>query len=149
MTITNKDKEVYNYFCKVFGKVTTIDGALSKIDDKGYGYYYNDKLTNKQVIDGLNKPNGVKPNCTDICQMMWHVAKALGYDVKLIHVQCTSGGGHVYLKLYHKKNTEGNWIIRDPAAVASKNGKNIRNVWCKNGKLIDTNPQWFMDTLNK
>jgi hypothetical protein len=147
--MTVKTNKVYELFVKTFGKLTDFDSALKKIENRGYGHYYNGKLTNKQTITNLKKKGAQKPNCTDSCQMMWWIAKALGYDVKLIHVKCSSGEGHVFLKLRHKKNTENTWITRDPACVISNNGKGIRCVWCKNGKVIDTNPSWFMETLRK
>ena len=145
---TVKSNEVYEYFVKTFGKITDFDSALTKIKGKGYGYYYNDKLSNKQVIHNLKK-GGQKPNCTDISQMLWHIAKALGYEVKAVHMQCKSGGGHIYLKLKHPKNTKDKWITRDGACVISDNGKPITCVWCSNGTLIDVNPSWFKETLNK
>lgn len=142
--------EVFNYFVKVFGNVSTIDEALKKINGKGYGHYFNNVLTNKQVIDGLAHKTSNRPNCTDVCQMLWHIGKALGYDVKCIHVYCTgSGEGHVRLQFKHSKHTNGKWINRDGACVVSDNGKPITCIWCENGRLIDTNPKWFTDTLNK
>lgn len=146
-TNKEKSKKVYNQFCKVFGKVTTIDGALSKVQDRGYGYYFNGKYTNKESINRIKKGLGI--NCTDATQLFYHIAVTLGYSAKCIHVKCSSGTGHVFLKLYHKKNTEGNWIYRDPAAVLSKNGKGVRAIWCKNGKVQATNPGWWKNDLYK
>lgn len=137
----------FDYFTKIFGKVGTIDEALGKVKDKGYGHYFNDLLSNKQVIDYIKAGKGV--NCTDSCQMFWHIAKQLGYDVKCIHVKCKGGDGHVRLQLRHSKHTGGNWINRDPACVLSNNGKAVTAIWCSDGKIIDTNPAWFMETLNK
>ena len=139
-------EEIFDYFCKKFGKPTTIDGALEKIQGRGYGFYYNDKLSNKQVIDGL-AGNGEKPNCTDVSQMMWWIGKALGYDVRAIHVMCQSGVGHIRLQFRHSKNTDGQWINRDPASVID--GNSVSSIWCQNGTYLATNPQWFMNDLNK
>lgn len=141
--------KIYNEFVKTFGKLTDFDSALKKIENRGYGHYFNGKMTNSQVIKNLKKKNAEKPNCTDACQMMYHVAKGLGYDVKFVHVKCKSGEGHVFLKLRHKINTENSWIIRDPACVISNNNKGIRCVWCKDGKVQDINGAWIMQTLNK
>lgn len=138
--------ETYNYFIKVFGSITSFDDAMKKIQGRGYGYYYNDKYTNKQVIDNLKHKRN-SPNCTDSCQMMWWIAKALGLDVKLIHVKCKSGGGHVYLKV--KKPSSNTWLVRDPACCISDNGKPITAAWCTNGTLVDVNPDWFMETVRK
>ena len=142
-TIKSND-EVFNYFVKVFGNVKTIDEALQKIKDHGYAYYYNDVYNNKTSIDRIKSGKGI--NCTDSCQVFYHIAKALGYGVTVEHVYCSgTGGGHVRLKL--TKN--GNTFRRDPACVLSKNGKPITDIWCSNGKLIDTNPSWFMNTVNR
>lgn len=140
---------VFKYFVKVFGAVKTIDEALGKVKDRGYGHYLDDFLSNKQTIDNL-KNGGQKPNCTDACHVFWHIAKALGYDVIVEHVRCQSSGeGHVRLKLRHAKHTGGNWIRRDPACVVSANGKALTEIWCSNGKLLATNPSWFMVNVNR
>ena len=139
---------VFDYFCKVFGKVTTIDGALNKVINRGYGHYFDNVLTNKQTIDHL-KNGGQKPNCTDACHVFWHIAKALGYDVVVEHVQCSGGDGHVRLKLRHKKHTGNAWIRRDPACVCSNNGKPVNAIWCDGARLIDTNPSWFFADIDK
>lgn len=141
---------VFNYFVKVFGNVSTIDEALSKVKGKGYGHYFNDFLSNKQVIDNLHSGNGQKPNCTDAVQVFYHIAKVLGYEVIIEHVLCTgSGEGHVRLKLRHSKHTEGNWIRRDPACVVSANGKPVNAIWCSDGRLLATNPSWIFESINR
>lgn len=140
---------VFKYFVKVFGAVKTIDEALGKVKDRGYGHYFDDFLSNIQTIDNL-KNGGQKPNCTDACHVFWHIAKALGYDVIVEHVRCKSSGeGHVRLKLRHAKHTGGNWIRRDPACVVSANGKALTEIWCSNGTLLATNPSWFMVNVNR
>lgn len=139
--------EIFDYFIKVFGNVTSIDGALAKIQGLGYGFYYNNKLTNKQTIDGLKSSDGEKPNCTDVSQMMWHVGKGLNYEIRAIHVMCRSGVGHVRLQFKHPVNTGGNWINRDPACVID--GGEVSEIWCSNGTYLATNPEWFMEDLNK
>ena len=45
--------EVFNYFVKVFGKVSTIDEALGKVKEHGYSYYYDDVYNNKTSIDRM------------------------------------------------------------------------------------------------
>lgn len=140
------DDEVFNYFVKKFGKVSTIDEALKKVQSRGYGYYYDDVYSNKTAIDRMYSKSGI--NCTDSCQVFWHIAKALGYEVKCLHVQCSTGG-HVRLKLRHSKHTEGNWINRDPACVLSDNGKALTAIWCPNAPLNATNPSWFLANVNR
>ena len=136
--------EVFNYFTKVFGKVSTIDEALGKVKEHGYSYYYDDVYSNKTSIDRMKAYKGI--NCTDSCQVFYHIAKALGYTVNVLHVYCTgSGGGHVRLKL--SKN--GNTFRRDPACVLSQNGKPLTAIWCGDGRLLGTNPSWFMENVNR
>lgn len=140
------DDEVFNYFVKKFGNVSTIDEALGKVKERVYAYYYDDVYSNKTAIDRMYSKSGI--NCTDSCQVFWHIAKALGYDVHCLHVQCSSGG-HVRLKLRHPKHTGGNWIHRDPACVLSQNGKPINAIWCANGALLGTDSSWFMANVNR
>lgn len=139
--------EVFNYFVKKFGKVSTIDEAFNKVKERGYAYYYDDQYSNKKAIDRIKSKLGI--NCTDSCQVFWHIAKALGYDVRCIHVRCSSGGGHVRLQLKHSKHTGGNWINRDPACILSQNGKALTEIWCSNGTKLATNPKWFLDNVNR
>lgn len=147
-TSSTSQDAVFNYFVKKFGKVSSIDEALKKVKDRGYGYYYDDVYSNKTSIDRMYSKSGV--NCTDSCQVFWHIAKALGYEVKCMHVRCSGGDGHVRLKLKHAKHTSGNWIYRDPAAVLSNNGKPVTYNWCTNGyTLLATNPSWFLANVNR
>jgi len=47
--------------------------------------------------------------------------------VQFVHVKCrVSGTGHIRLRLRHKKHTGGNWINRDPAAVADITSGNVK-----------------------
>ena len=135
-------QEILEYFESKFGKVTTIDGALGKIRGRGYGYYYNNAYSNKKSIDRMNWSQGV--NCTDSAQVFWHIGKALGYDVRAIHVMCRGGDGHVRLQFY---KPEYGWFNRDPAAVLD--GECVDCIWCSNGTYLATNPQWFMNDVNK
>lgn len=145
---TTSEDEVFNYFVKKFGNVKTIDEAFSKVKDRGYGYYYDDVYSNKTSIDRMYSKSGI--NCTDSCQVFWHIAKALGYDVQCVHVRCSGGDGHVRLKLKHAKNTEGSWILRDPAAILSDNGQPLTYNWCtSNYTLLATNPSWFLENVNR
>lgn len=137
---TETHNQVYDAFVKKYGKVKLIDDVMEIISNKfKYGYYYDDQLSNTEVI---NKKYG---NCTDLTQMLANIGEALNYKVKCIHVQCkTSGTGHVFLKL---KKEGGDWFIRDPAAVAG--GKPITNVWCRDGIILGENPGWWMENKNR
>ena len=139
------EDEVYNYFTKVFGKVSTIDEALEKIQSRGYGYYYDDRYSNKESIDRMK--NGYGVNCTDSCHVFYHIGKALGYDVRAIHVLCRGGDGHIRLQLRHKTHTGNTWINRDPASCL--NGNDVTDIWCSNGTYLSTNPDWFLENLNR
>ena len=140
--------EVYNYFVDVFGAFdNTIDGALSKVKDRGYAYYYDDLYSNKTGIDRIKAGKGI--NCTDSCQIFHNILLqliALGKykKVECLHVQCSSGG-HVKLRI--TKNN-GETFIRDPACVLSDNGKPINAIWCTNTPMA-INPTWYMSNLNR
>ena len=142
---TETKNEVYNYFVKVFGKFdNTIDGALSKVEDRGYSYYYDDVYSNKQSIDRMKARKGI--NCTDSCHVFFNIMLQLielkkYKKVECLHVQCQSGG-HVKLRITMNDGTK---IIRDPACVLSDNGKGIRCKWCTDNGTV--NPSWFMENL--
>lgn len=144
--------EVYKYFVKVFGSFdNTVDGFLKKIQGRGYGYYYDDVLSNKQVIDNLkSSKSGVKkPNCTDSCQMAMNIIKqliawGLYKKVECLHVDCSSGG-HVKLRI---TRNDGSTFIRDIACIISDNDKPLTCVWCSNSPKA-VNPNWFMSNLNR
>lgn len=129
------------YFVSKFGNVKTIDEILTKINNKGYAHYYNGKYTNKESIDRIYNKKGI--NCTDSTELVAKLCTVLGYKCTCYHVKCSSGEGHVFLKVSHPTYTNGKTITRDPACVLSNNGKSIKCVWCSNGKLIDTNPSWW------
>ncbi len=91
---------------------------------------------------------GKGSNCVDWGQVYYRIAKSLGYDVQFVHVKCrVSGIGHIRLRLGHKKHTEGNWINRDPAAVADTTLGNVRSIWCDDGYLIAYDPSWIFTDL--
>ena len=146
---TETTNEVYNYFIDVFGSFgNTIDGALSKIAGKGYGYYYDDRYTNKESIQRMKKGQGV--NCTDSCQVFYNIMLQLirlgkYKKVECLHVKCSGGVGHVRLRITLNDGTK---IYRDPAAVLD-NG-NVTSNWCINNyTLLSVNPQWFLNNLNR
>ena len=91
---------------------------------------------------------GKGSNCVDWGQVYYRIAKSLGYDVQFIHVKCrVSGTGHIRLRLRHKKHTSGNWINRDPAAVADTTSGNVRSIWCEDGNVIAIDPSWIFTDL--
>ena len=144
----NYTDKIFNLFSSKFGKPTSIDDALERIQGLGYGFYYDDKMSNVEVINNLANPNAEKPNCTDVHHMLWHIGKKLGYDVRAIHVWCnTSNVGHIRLQFKHSKHTNGYWINRDGACVID--GGDVTEIWCSSGTYIATNPDWFMENLNR
>ena len=140
--------EVYDYFVKTFGSFdNTIDGALAKVQDRGYSYYYDDLYTNKQSIDRIKAGKGI--NCTDSCHVFYNIMKQLiafgkYKKVECLHVMCSSGG-HVKLRITLNDGTK---IIRDPACVLSDNGKGVTCVWCTNTPIA-VDPSWFMECVNR
>lgn len=140
--------EVYNYFVKVFGTFNnTIDGALSKVAGKGYGYYYDDVYTNKESINRMKTGKGV--NCTDSCQVFYNIMEQLielgkYRKVECLHIKCRGGDGHVRLRI---TMNDGSYIYRDPAAVLDSG--TLTYNWCMNGTLLSVNPSWFMNNLNR
>ena len=58
-----------------------------------------------------------------------------------VQVKCrVSGTGHIRLRLRHKKHRGGNWINRDPAAVADITSGNVKSIWCEDGNVIAIDP---------
>ena len=141
---TETTNVVYDYFVqKTNYKPTTMDNFLQYIaNNYTYQYYYDDYKSNKEVIDTESG------NCTDLLQMMINVLIKLGYEYVVLHVLCSGGDGHVRAKFRHKTNTDNQWVYRDIACVASSG--NITCNWCTtNYTLLDTNPSWFMENLNR
>ena len=140
-TTSKTNSIILNKFIEAFGELTYIDSVLKKIKGRGYKYYYNSIYNNSTTLKRIKNKQGV--NCTDSSQLIRAIALALGYQVQFIHVQCSSGG-HIRLRLKHKKNTGGKWIYRDPACVLSDNGKGITCNWCMDGKIIAYDPSWLL-----
>ena len=146
---TEPTNDVYDYFVKTFGSFgDTIDGALEKIAGHGYGYYYDDVYSNKQAIDRMANYQGV--NCTDSCHVFYNILLALikkgkYRKVECLHVLCSGGDGHVRLRI---TLNDGDYIYRDPAAVLSSG--DITYNWCaSNYTLLDVNPDWFLENINR
>lgn len=135
-------------FIKTFNyKGNTIDEALAIIAKKKlYSKYFDSQKTDKKTINDAKAGKG--SNCVDWGQVYYRIAKSLGYDVQFVHVKCrVSGTGHIRLRLRHKKHTGGNWINRDPAAVADTTSGNVRVIWCEDGYLIAYDPSWIFTDL--
>lgn len=134
--------EVYKYFVKKTGlKPKYIDDVCDWVRDKvDYQFYFDDKKSNKEVIDSK------AGNCTDLLQFLVNMAIALGYKYKVIHTQCKqSGTGHVY-GMFKK---DGDWFIRDVACIADESRY---CVWCQvpnGGYKLAENPSWFMENLSR
>lgn len=144
---TESSNKVYDTFVKVFGKITCIDDALEKIAGRGYGHYNDDWQSNIQTINSIkSSSHSDDPNCTDACQMMKNVADGTKKykKVDVVHVHCSGGDGHVFLKITQK---DGGVFYRDPAAVLSSG--DITKVWCSTGTVLGINPSWFMENLNR
>ena len=109
-----------------------------------YQFYFDDHKSNAEVISSK------AGNCTDLLQMLINMAKALGYEWKVIHTQCKqSGTGHVYGMFRKKGVNGGNWFIRDIACIADESRY---CVWCEvpsGGNKLAENPSWFLANLNR
>ena len=109
-----------------------------------YLFYYDDQKSNAEVISSKSG------NCTDLLQLLVNMAKALGYEAKVIHTQCKqSGVGHVYGMFRKKGVNNGNWFVRDIACIADESRY---CVWCEvpnGGYKLAENPSWFMQNLNR
>jgi len=117
------------------GQFNSFTEYYNKIKGRGYGYYYNDIKTRDQAIEALKNKTGL--NCTDITQLSGDLAREMGYTVRYVRVQCTSGG-HIRMQIYGKEFTE--WTRVDPAAALSVGSQHdIGRVWCDNNtaKIID------------
>ena len=140
-TLPDYNDSTMNLFIKTFNyKGNTIDEALAIISKiKLYSKYFDSQKTDKQTINA-NKGKG--SNCVDWGQVYYRIGKSLGYDVQFVHVKChVSGTGHIRLRLRHSKHTSGNWINRDPAAVADSTSGNVRSIWCEDGYVIAYDPK--------
>lgn len=142
-TTSNTTDATLKKFTDKFGSVTDIDSCLTKIQGRGYAYYYNSQYNTQTTINRIYNKQGV--NCTDASQLFYRLGLALGYEVQFIHIKCSGGDGHVRLRLKHPVNTEGDWILRDPAAVLKGNG--VRSNWCMNGTVLAYNPSWIFSDL--
>ena len=128
-------------FIKTFSfKGNTIDEALTVIAKKRlYSKYFDSQNTDKKTLNDASQGKG--SNCVNWEQVYYRIAKSLGYEVQFVHVKCrVSETGHIRLRLKHKKHTGGNWINRDPAAVADTTSGNVRLLWCEDGYLIAYDP---------
>ena len=142
---TETGNTVYDYFVNKTGiKPTCLDDVCDWIKNKvTYQFYFDDKKSNKQVIDSK------AGNCTDLLQFTINMAEALGYDWKVIHTQCKqSGTGHVYGKF--KKKNSSTWFTRDVACIADESRY---CVWCDvdngGGYQLAVNPNWFLQNLRR
>lgn len=142
-TSSTTDQTLKNFTDK-FGAVTDFDSALAKVKGRGYAMYYNSAYNTNETLNRMYNRKGV--NCTDSSQYFYRIALALGYTVQFVHVKCSSGTGHVRLRLKHNKNTGGAWIYRDPAAVL--NGGAVTYNWCTAGyTLLAYDPSWIFSDL--
>jgi hypothetical protein len=141
---TETGNTVYDYFTKRTGyKPKTLDDILTYVANHfTYQYYYDDYKSNQQVTESK------AGNCVDLLQWLCNMVEPLGYEWKCVHVSCRSSGtGHVWGKFRHPTNTGGEWVNRDPAAVAS-NGS-IHSMWCEDGYVNAYNPSWWMANLRR
>ena len=140
---TETGNTVFDYWVKKFGfKPTCIDDVCDYIRDHfTYEFYFDDKKSNREVIDSK------AGNCTDLAQMTVNMGIAMGYQWEAIHTQCRqSGTGHIYPRF----RKTGEWFTRDVACIADESRY---CVWCDvsdgRGYLLAKNPSWFMQNLQR
>ncbi|WP_405296361.1 transglutaminase domain-containing protein [Methanobrevibacter sp.] len=114
-------KDVYNVFVNFFY----------------YDFYYEDKQTQSQTISRK------KGNCVDLNQVMYHVLKEMGYDVRIVRgvVQCSDGQyGHVWCQI----KINGNWVNIDASAAAKE--KPLGSVICASViSITNINDAWMVN----
>ena len=115
-------------FVKIIRLLKSVFSRISVTANiKLYLKYFDSQKTDKKTITDAKASKG--SNCVDWGQVYYRIAKSLGYDVQFVHVKCrVLGTGHIRLRLRHKKHTGGNWINRDPAAVADTTSGNVRAI---------------------
>lgn len=134
-------------FEKHFGKCEYIDDAMEQIQGCGYAYYYDSAYNTSTTINRIS--NGYGVNCTDSAQLFYRLAYDMNekygrnYEVQFVHVRCSSGTGHIRLRLRNGSN--GDWWYRDPSACLD--GNSITYNWCSDGSVIAYNPSWIFDDL--
>ena len=144
-TISGNTK-VLDEFEKHFGKCEYIDEAMEKIQGCGYAYYYDSAYNTSTTINRIS--NGYGVNCTDSAQLFYRLAYDMNekygrnYEVQFVHVRCSSGTGHIRLRL---RSNGGDWFYRDPSACLD--GNSITYNWCSDGSVIAYNPSWIFDDL--
>lgn len=128
-----------------------------------YNYYYEDVLPNQLVIDGLNQTDGETackyPNCTDIAQVLYKIAREMGYNkydpnnpnkspsVRFVRgeVKCSDGKwyGHVFIEVIGGGLPE--WTIVDGSAKLKKNAP-MGALICSGGVRNKTyDPSWLLE----
>lgn len=133
--------DMLSEFESYFGKMTCIDDCLEAIQGRGYAYYYDSEYNTSETIRRIYKEQGC--NCTDVGQLLYRLACALGYEAQFIHVKCSGGDGHIRNRF---RRPNGEWFYRDGASVLS--GNDITSNWCSPpAYTIAYNPSWIFDDL--
>lgn len=119
--------------------VTSILDVYNHLADYGakYGFYYEDKNSNADVLEGLN-PNDTNftldPNCTDIAQLLYRISRNLGFNkwdpnnpnkspaVRFVRAEVFCGEnwyGHIFIEVIGGGFPE--WTIIDGSAKLRHN----------------------------
>ena len=140
-TPSNKSAYIQSFENAVGRSVNSFTEAYNSIKGRSYSYYYNDIYSQSAALQRLKNRSGL--NCSDICQLMYQVAKDLGYSVRYVNIRCASGSGHIQLDIAGKE-LGSNWRRIDPAA-ALKSSYPLGQLWCASGaNLIGYNQQWLL-----
>ena len=143
----SRSEKILDEFEKYFGTCKYIDDALSKIQGRGYKFYFSDGYNMSETIKRVYNRQGA--NCYDIAEVLYHLALGMNtkygrnYQVQYLDVWCpVSGYDHIRIRL--KNGSQGEWFYRDGACVL--NGGDVTSNWCgTSDNILEVNPSWIMD----
>lgn len=118
----------------------------NKIRGRKYLHYNNDIYPQSTAFQRLKNRNGL--NCSDISQLLYAVAKALGLDARFVHIVCRSKIGHIQLDVRNPYTKR--YIRIDGAAALSVNSQySFGRLWCANGYLQSYQDAWLVSDDGK
>lgn len=143
----SRSEKILDEFEKYFGTCKYIDDALTKIQGRGYKFYFSDGYNMYETIKRVYNRQGA--NCYDIAEVLYHLALGMNtkygrnYQVQYLDVWCpVSGYDHIRIRL--RNGSSGDWFYRDGACVL--NGGDVTSNWCgTSDNILEVNPSWIMD----
>lgn len=118
----------------------------NKLKGRGYLHYNNDIFAANTAWYRLQNKLGL--NCSDISQILYAVAKALGLNVRFVHVICKSKIGHIQIDVMNP--TTKRYVRVDGAAALSIYSQySFGRLWCANGYLQSYQDAWLVSDDGK